>query len=237
MKKTYILFFLIFFASLLSCHYNEKKVNDIAEVLLLPKTTNEKCNCPKDNMSGTSEGDKPIKTYNFSNGRVILMCGGYTEDEIIYSEFILLDCYKRTKIDFWDATFNGTISFKNDTLVIKEIKNLPTGSKRSFVSTVWSIEKLYFSEAELKRDFTPNRNIKTYSKAEITKTLNEFKNISTNNSEANEELMYRLFMCAISGNETAKKNFNEFPEKLDVLDGAFLEEYKELKAMLRIWGD
>ena len=48
-------------------------------------------------------------------------------------------------------------------------------------------------------------------------------------------LCNKLFVAAISNSEKAKKYFMDFEIKFGALDGAFAEEYKDLKAKLALW--
>jgi hypothetical protein len=48
------------------------------------------------------------------------------------------------------------------------------------------------------------------------------------------QLVNRLFIATISKDNTARKYFYEFEKKFE-LDGAFSEEYNDLKAMLEVW--
>jgi hypothetical protein len=60
-------------------------------------------------------------------------------------------------------------------------------------------------------------------------------NIWTRNSLYNNmDLVYRLFMAAISGDKTARMYLND-KRRFDALDGAFAEDYKEVMAMLDSW--
>lgn len=49
------------------------------------------------------------------------------------------------------------------------------------------------------------------------------------------EIANQLFFATISGDKTARKYFNNFENKFGTLDGAFAEEYNDLKGMLKQW--
>ena len=195
------------------------------------------CNCPKNTMAATKEGNKPDTTFSFSDNHKIILCG-YKEvedNETYFSEFILQVCGQDSIIDFWGAIQTCRLSFNHDTLAVIEIKNLPTGIGRAYKLTDWGIEKIYFSNARPARSFVVNRSIRKYSKSEIRKTLKEFETAKTGLDDNKIELANRLFISAISGNKTARKYFKEFETKFGELDGAFAEEYHDLQAMLSLW--
>ena len=48
------------------------------------------------------------------------------------------------------------------------------------------------------------------------------------------QLVNRLFIATISNDKKARKYFYEFEMKYE-LDGAFSEEYSDLKEMLEVW--
>jgi hypothetical protein len=181
-------------------------------------------------MTGTTKDQKPNKIFTFSKGKQIILCG-YEEpakNETLYSEFILQECGKSDVIDFWGAVFSGTVNFKDDVIYIREIKNLPTGPDRSFISTHWSTQTLRYDTKKLVRNYKVNHSIRKYTKTEIEKTLKEFEGGKNNYAGDVEEVMYRLFVAAISGDAKAKKYFYEF-SKFTLLDGAVSEDYKDLK--------
>lgn len=188
-------------------------------------------------MAGTVKGDKPDTTFFLSDGHKIILCGykDNNHNETYFSEFILQVCGQESIVDFWDATQTCRLSVYQDTLEIVEIKNLPTNNNRTYQLTDWSIEKVYFDKGHLKRTFEVNRTIRKYTKQEIQVTLKEFENAKTGIDDSKIELANRLFISAISGDKTARIFFREFETKFGQLDGAFAEEYKDLKAMLSLW--
>ena len=196
------------------------------------------CLCPANTMAGTTKDQKPNKTFTFSGGQQIMLCGYEEPDkkEMVYSEFILQECGKDSVIDFWGAVFTGSVNFKNDAILIKETKNLPTGPDRSFVTTCWSIETIWYKNQKLIRKYEINHDIRKYTKAEIAKTLKEFEGGKDNYTGDLEDVMYRLFIAAISGDATAKKYFSEF-KNFNLTDGAVAEDYKDLTTMLKLWQD
>jgi hypothetical protein len=144
-------------------------------------------------------------------------------------------CGQDSIVDFWDATQTCRLSVSHDTLNIVEVKNLPTNTNRSFKLTDWSVEKIYFNNGQLKRNFEINRAIGKYSEQEIQETLEEFENARTELDDDKIEIANRLFIAAISGDKMARKYFKKFETKFGQPDGAFAEEYKDLKTMLDLW--
>lgn len=105
------------------------------------------CDCPKTQFAGT----KADTSFNFSNGKIIVLCGYENPDSKpkTYSEFILAVCGQDTIIDFWDAMMTCRFKVKNDTLLVEHLQYLPTGKDFKYQETVWTIEKIYFNGEKL----------------------------------------------------------------------------------------
>jgi hypothetical protein len=189
-------------------------------------------------MSGTAEGQRPDTTFSFSNGNEIILCGFKEVDnnQSYFSEFILQVCGQDSIVDFWGAVQTCRLSKVQDTLKIVETKNLPTGINRSFVRTDWYIEKISFRQGKLIRSSSVNWNIRKYSRQEIKQTRKEFETAPKTYDEHRMHLAYRLFISTICGDKTSLKYFKDFAKKFGALDGGDLEEYKDLEAMLSLWG-
>jgi len=193
------------------------------------------CSCPQTNLT-----DSIVKeSYHFSNGKTIVLCGFQNTDDkqISYSEFVLSVCTSDTIIDFWGAIITCRLSMLNDTLIIEDLHLLPTGKKFKFEETVWTIEKVFFQGENLVRKREVNQQIQHFSKQEIETVLKQYKSVQSELIDQKMKYAYQLFMAAISGNQTARNYFIDFPNMCDVLDGAYKEEYNELKSMLQLWDE
>lgn len=193
---------------------------------------NNGCKCPPNKFAGT----KPEIVFTLTHGRIALC--GYVENkdnEKLFSEFVLAVCGQDKIIDFWDALTVCRIATSKDTLIIEELKNLPTGDDLKFVSTAWRIDKLYFNGGQVERSSGVNRQIRKYNQREINKVLTEYESLNKKLTYDNMDLVYRLFMAAISGDKAARKYLTD-KTKFEILDGAFQEDYEELIAMLKSWG-
>lgn len=194
------------------------------------------CLCPKKSDLGIfDEAAKPDSIFNFSNNQKILLCG-YKEKQdagAVFSEFILQVCGQDSIIDFWDATQTCRITQQHDSLEVTDLRLLPTGKDRAFITTGWSTEKFYFSKGNLKRVLTINPNIRKYSKAEIRKTLSEFKSLKKDDdAQKILDLGWRLLIAKISGSDPAAGCLDKFETKFGPFDGAVAEDFNDLKAML-----
>src|SRR5690606_12811654 len=101
-----------------------------------------------------------------------------------------------------------------------------------YTPIVWTIEKFFFSGNNIRRQIIINPHLPKYSKEQIDSILVEYE---TNDLEINENsmlLLNRLFVASISGSKTAHKYFYDFPNKIKLLDGAYSEEYNDLKYRL-----
>lgn len=196
------------------------------------QTPERTCDCPSNKYAGSD----PETTFYLTNGKEITLCG-YTETKDnakLYSEFVLAECGQDKVIDFWDALTVCRIKTSEDTLIIEELKNLPTGDNFAFKATVWRIEKLYYKLGQIQRESSVNRKIKKYSQKEINFVLKEVESVSGKLTYDNMDLVDKLFVAAISGDNTARKYLTD-KTRFETLDGAFAEDYNELIAMLKNW--
>lgn len=198
----------------------------------LGQSSGKDCNCPENKFTGTN----PETIFPLTNGRIALC--GYVENKDngkLFSEFVLAVCGQDKIIDFWDAQTVCRVTTRGDTLRIEELKNLPTGDDLKFVSTVWRIENIYFKDGQAERSTGLNKKIRKYNQREIKSVLIEYESLNKKLTYDNMNLVYKLFMAAISGDKTARKYLTD-KTRFETLDGAFQEDYEELIAMLKSWG-
>ncbi|WP_146047030.1 hypothetical protein [Flavobacterium croceum] len=190
------------------------------------------CSCAKNDFTET----KSDTIYKLSNGKSIALCGfrNVENNPVDFSEFVLSVCGENKIIDFWDATQNCNLRVSKDTLFVEELINLPTKENRNYETNIWGIDKIYFVKDKVIKKHLLNKNIRKYSEKEISKTLEEYENANQKLNNEKMELVNRLFIASISENKNARKYFYEFNGKYE-LDGAFAEEYNDLKSMLELW--
>jgi hypothetical protein len=194
----------------------------------------EECFCPKSDITQLQRADT---VFTFSNNKKIGLCG-YKEiinDENYYSEFVISECGSDKVIDSWDGTLNCHAKFANEKLIIETLLPLPLGLDYEYKDFVWSTEAFYFKGDKLERKFQVNKAIKKYNQNQVQEVLREFEKASGKLDDNKMVLCNKLFVASISNSEKAKKYFQEFETKFGELDGAFAEEYKELKEKLKLW--
>lgn len=182
------------------------------------------CDCPKTQYAGT----KSDTAFYFSNGKTIVLCG-YENPEskpTTYSEFVLAACGQDTIIDFWDAVLTYRLKVNQDTLLVDQLQNLPTGENFEFQETIWTTEIIYFSGQKI---------IRKYKLYELQVVLEAYETATPGLDDNKMEIVNKLFIATISGNKKARQYFKEFENKFGTLDGAFSEEYSDLAAMLQLW--
>jgi len=191
------------------------------------------CDCPKTQFAGT----KADTAFYLSNGKKIVLCGYKNPDSnpTTFSEFVLAVCGQDTIIDFWGAVLTCRLKVNKDTLLVDQLQNLPTGKNFKFQETVWTTEKIYFSEQKIVRKLVINRQIRKYSQDEIQSVLKIYETAKTGLDDSKMEIANKLFIATISGDKKARQYFKEFKSKFGTLDGAFAEEYSDLTAMLELW--
>lgn len=191
------------------------------------------CDCPKTPFAGT----KADTTFDLSNGETIVLCGYKNPDSkpVAYSEFVLSVCGQDSVIGFWGAVSTCRLMVNKDTLFVDQLQNLPTGGSLKYQETVWTTEKIYFSEAKLIRKLQVNRQIRKYNRDEIRTVLDAYETAKHGLDESKMELADKLFIAAISGDKKARQYFKAFKTKFGTPDGAFAERYNDLTAMIAQW--
>jgi hypothetical protein len=191
------------------------------------------CDCLKTQFAGT----KADTTFQLSNNKTIVLCG-YKNPEskpTTFSEFILAVCGQDTIIDFWGAVFTCRLEVNKDTLLVKQLQNLPTGENLKYQETVWTTEKIYFKGQKVVRKNFVNRQIRKYTQDEIQTVIKTYESAKAGLGDNKMEIANKLFISTISGDNRARQYFSEFKTKFGTLDGAFAEEYNDLTAMLKLW--
>lgn len=216
------------------------KRNSIILILILwtfttvcGQTKKVSCNCPKTDYAGT----KADTTFYLSNGKAIVLCG-YKNTEshpITFSEFVLAVCGQDTIIGFWGAVLTCQLKTNKDTLIVGQLTNLPTGKNFKYKQTILVVDKIYFQGKKMFRKLEVNKEIKKYTPDEIAQVTKEYETSKGKLDEKKMELADRLFIAAISGDNTARQYFKEFEKKFGTLDGAFLEDYESLTEKLELW--
>ena len=205
----------------------------LTSIITYGQTSKKLCNCPKNDFTGT----KADTIFTPAKGKQIALCGYRNPGSkpTNFSEFVLAVCGQDKVLGFWDAIQTCYVKTKKDTLLVENIFNLPTGKNRTYKITVWATDKIFFKNQKIIKTYSVNRNILKYNQTNITKTLKEFENSKGRINDGKMELANRLFIATISGNKTARKYFKSFETKFGELDGAFSEEYSDLKIMLAQW--
>lgn len=222
------LFIVLLLLSLSSCAKKENKAT--TEKQTETELSAQDCGCPENDFASKDRDT----LFTFQNGKAIALCG-FRHENGDFSEFVLAECGSDKIIDFWDAVKTFHITIKKDTLMLNEIQLLPVGADFKYDSIPFIKEKLFFDNGQLKRVASVNRDIPKYNDKQIAVIITEFENMDRDIDESKMTLVNKLFVGAISGSDKAREYFNEFPSKVDILDGAYSEEYSELKAMLVLW--
>lgn len=191
------------------------------------------CDCPKSQFAGT----RADTTFYLSNGKTIVLCGYKNPDSkpTTFSEFILAVCGQDTIIDFWGAVLTCRMKVKEDTLLVDQLENLPTGENFKYQETVWTTEKIYFRGSKVVRKLVVNRQIRKYTQAEIQTVLKTYETEKAGLDDNKMIIANTLFIATISGDNKARQYFKEFETKFGILDGAFSEKYIDLTAMIALW--
>lgn len=215
--------FLLFIFAFLGCKNHTFEISESDKISL--KTEIKDCKC----YSGLEE--KPIQIFTFSDNNSISICGYNEHDE--YSEFGIFDCKSEKLISSYDAIQTCKLNFEKDTLYIFEYNKLPTNDN-------WEWNDIKVAEEIIT---IQNGNIISLGskpvkiKIEISeKAQTDFLDVlETENYKRLdiEEILARLEVLSISGNERAKKKLYAIEnDKNYKLDGAYYEQYKNAIASI-----
>jgi hypothetical protein len=189
------------------------------------------CHCPK-NQSGY---DKSDTVFHFKNNKAVALCGYKEESKNrVYTEFVLSVCKSDTILGFWNAREQRYLNFKSDTLCLTQPEKLPIGKNFAYKECVWSTEKIYFKHQDAIITKSINRGIPKYNSGQLKLIMDEYEKKPPNDPEKNIILANKLFMAAVSGSKKAESYFLSFRDKFSI-DGAYAEEYNNLKKMLSEW--
>ena len=226
---------IVLFIILISSCKNRKPINDNLSKNKSKVEVTEfvKTDCKCFNGIGSSKGDTAILTMKFSNGQNISICGFLDKkmEGIILSEFNVFDCNSGKSLTEYDATQICRIMEKSDTLIIQELKYLPTGK-----NWTWNLiqigEQIITTEDKeiLTAELLPKLEKFTIDDNDIQVFLNSLKKGSGHNSEWELEIG-KLETLTLLGNEKAKsilENYEEFTGQKT--DGALAETWKDAKA-------
>ena len=227
---------LIFSITFLITFCNEKKIENTIETKTNSKVIKKEIkeiSCKCFDGIGSSKDDTPILELNFSSGQRISICGFLDKEMegIIISEFNVFECNSGKPLAEYDATQICRIIEKPDTLLIQELKYLPTGKNwdwnliqiaEQIITT--KDKKIFVSEKKLKLEkFNIDEN-------EATLFLNSLKKGKGYSNEWELEIG-KLEALTILGNEKAKyilENYENFIGK--ETDGAMAETWKDAKS-------
>jgi hypothetical protein len=194
------------------------------------------CNCPKNEMTA----EPPNRSFGFSNGKTIVVCGFEEPDETgktsTFSEFVLAVCGQKTLIGTWDATKTCRLRATRDTLTVEEIETFASARPASYDPAVWAYEKLFFVNGALQRQRVPNRSLRQrYDPATIRQVLRAYETATAGTSERNVHLAAQLFVATLAGDAKARAYFLGFRKKFNIPDGEYAEQYNTMRTQLAFW--
>ena len=189
------------------------------------------CNC-FDGI-GSRKGDIATLVINFTNGQSVSICG-FVDKEMegtIISEFNVFECKSGKSLTEYDATQICRLVEKSDTLVIQELKYLPTGKNWAWnliqigEQIITTKDKDYLvtkQEPKLENYFIEKSDAETF-----------LKSLKKGKGHSNEwELeIGKLEVLTLLGNERAKyilENYEEYTGQ--ETDGAVRETWKDARA-------
>jgi hypothetical protein len=228
-KIIYIVFSLL----TISCSNNNQiNVNETSSSTeaIQEKAVTLTCNCF--NGIGSRKGDSAIFEMKFSNGESISVCGFMDKEMEVttFSEFNVFECSKGKSLTEYDAMQICRLIEKKDSLVIQELKYLPTGKN-------WTWNLIQIAEQIITVDdvkifatpITPKLEKFYIDEQEAELFLNSLQKGKGHNDWELE--LGKLEVLALKGNEKAKyilENYEKFTGQ--ETDGAVRETWSDAKA-------
>ncbi|MGI6047269.1 MAG: hypothetical protein ACOYEG_04590 [Petrimonas sp.] len=172
---------------------------------------------------GSSEKDTPIQTIMFSNRKSVSVCG-YKDNDLI-SEFNVFDCETGESLAEYGALSSCLINFQDDKLIITEVLSLPNNEN-------WEYKNVPFAEEVVKPDGNnlmvekqkPLKITLNVSEQEQNEYLNTLEPLNLKTEEITEDLLFRLELMALGGNQKAEIILRNM-ENVYSLDGHAKEIY------------
>lgn len=220
-----------------ACNNSSEKNNSLTNAPNLNTLNTNKdnsCNC-FDGI-GSKKGDTATLVLNFTYGQSISVCGFVDKEMegLIISEFNAFDCKTGKSLTEYDAMQICRLVEKKDSLIIQELKYLPTGKN-------WTWNLIQIGEQIItikdKKIFTTENNPKlekfTIDNNKAIAFLDSLKKGKGHSNEWELEIG-KLEVLALLGNERAKyilENYEEFTGQ--ETDGALAETWKDAKAIVQ----
>jgi hypothetical protein len=191
------------------------------------------CSCPAEVPMASTV---PDSLFVFSAGPAVSVCG-YKEKgnrQEFFSEFAVSTCQPRKVLKYWDIRERCRLVFRNDTLTVESLKNLPAGKNFTYEFVRFRIDRFYVQQGQVRQQSFLNKNLRAYSPEEIARVKKDYETTTAGKPDKRIELANRLLLSAFSGDQQAAVYFRQFTTKLP-LEGAYAEEYADLQRMLRDW--
>ncbi|WP_420572961.1 hypothetical protein [Kordia sp.] len=200
---------------------------------------NKSSNCKCFNGIGSTKGDKPSLIFKFLNGSSVNVCGYYDKEiqedkNLIMSEFNIFDCLTGKSYVEYDATQTCRIKETENSLIIEELRYLPSGEN-------WSWELIQIAEQKVSSNTTEiivseiTPKIKTIridpkTQADFLNSIKKGQGIS----DEWELEIGKLVVVALSGNESAWNILKDYENYTgETTDGAVAETWKEAVSLVK----
>ncbi len=185
------------------------------------------------------------------NGSPISLCGFLLQRQSKYkikvTEFVIYDCENKKTLGFYRATKDCWVEFANDQLIITQVENLPSGRNWSWRST--PVLKTFISKRDSMLVSSPgekaffNDSLTSANISEFVNRIERIKALGNDNIEkefadysSREELLGRLLVAAMAGNEQCKKLFKDFADYFGFTpDGHLAEDYAHYRELLEFY--
>ena len=193
------------------------------------------CACP-DGINNDNDG-KPYKTFRFSNGKELGICGyaAVENNDTSYTMFTLFQCEDKTPVKAWGANQTCQAEQVKDDLFIKEMYGLPIGQSFSTLWRPFYIHRFFYKNGALQEVTSYRKDLPKYSKQQIEQVFEAYKNLSKDSNESTMHVANMLFWAYTSGNKDAEAALKSIPDKFGPFDDVIAGEWKAIFATYENW--
>lgn len=201
--------------------------------LLSLVATAQECNCPP----GVGDDAQTLKTFHFSNGKEMGICGFNTIEgtDTSYTRFSLFLCGDSKPIETWGENITCKLERTKDALLVKEMYNLPVGQSFSTLWRPFYVHKYTFTNGKVTETEYFDKQLPRYNKEQIAAAIQQYKDLPPTANEQTMKVANMLFWAAVSGSKETESLLATIPDKFGPFDNVIGEEWKQINAVYTRW--
>ena len=193
------------------------------------------CSCPAG--VNNDNDDAPYRTFRFSNGKELGICGYYKTEvnDTLYSKFALYECGAEKPFKEWSVDKSSTLQKIKDTLLVKDMYSLPIGQSFSNLWRPFFIHKFFYKNGTLTETTSFQKGLSKYSKAQTEQVFKEYGELTKDSKHAIIRVASMLFWASYCGTEDAEELLKGIPEKFGPFDEVQNAELEGIFDIYKLW--